>query len=630
MPNLPCSSHSQPTGPSPGVLVETKMDSLPDRNIRLLHLKSGLEADPVVTDLVHASLNNLPSYEALSYTWGSTEKDNVISCNGRSFNITQHLLAALCHLRRNDGQDRVLWVDLLCIDQESDAERTEQVGFMKDIYAGAEHVLIWLGEEESSDVLAYGLLQQFDYVLQQHGHVDYSAVNNITSRLGLPMADSEEWRSLVKLFQRAWFQRIWVIQEAVTARHATVACGPRTVDLDLILRVALAVRKNGMLGAWEIEGHAPGVYSALLIHELKALRENGESLELLELLRRTKSYLATDPRDKVFALIGLASDGKRFERKVDYSLQTDDVYAALAAHALVEQKDLTILSSCGLHLSYHSSLSSSTSEAGISQLPSWVPDWRLPNDWKFPLGTIPYFQVINSSLSKVSPSIANRTLTLHGLLIDVVSHINEGHRRARATDYDPTQPESQAERFLREKAAVDRSWALISQHADVSRLPPDHTLKEAFWRTLTCDLTPLSHRADKSYGEGFYYLQRMLDALDEKGNVDWGKVGRAEIALIKRSQEFLHGGQMWSLERNVAITQRGYVSRVPHTSIVGDMVAVLYGARVPFVLREIEGKDGKGTGRFRLIGECYVHGLMDGQIMTWDNLEHLEREFRIE
>jgi hypothetical protein len=83
-------------------------------------------------------------YEALSYTWGSIERTSEITTNDYTLAVTENLHHALRYLRYED-KDRILWIDLICINQDNFQERGHQVAQMKDIYKEAEQVLIWLG-----------------------------------------------------------------------------------------------------------------------------------------------------------------------------------------------------------------------------------------------------------------------------------------------------------------------------------------------------------------------------------------------------------------------------------------------------------------------------------------------------
>jgi len=105
-----------------------------------------------------------------------------------------------------------MWIDAICMNQTNNLERAQQVGIMKDIYKKAMHVVIWLGKETAEDADTFNLLSRFEKLFKAKGMVPVGVVEN--HRLELPAENSEEWTTLVRLFQRPWFQRIWVLQEA--------------------------------------------------------------------------------------------------------------------------------------------------------------------------------------------------------------------------------------------------------------------------------------------------------------------------------------------------------------------------------------------------------------------------------
>ena len=113
--------------------------------IRLLHLARGLQTDPIACHLETVSLVDNPSYQAVSYAWGSTADPVTISLGSEPFKITRGLHAALLRFRLPD-RTRVIWVDAVCINQHDIAERSSQVALMPCIYAWAKNVLIWLGD----------------------------------------------------------------------------------------------------------------------------------------------------------------------------------------------------------------------------------------------------------------------------------------------------------------------------------------------------------------------------------------------------------------------------------------------------------------------------------------------------
>jgi hypothetical protein len=54
--------------------------------------------------------------------------------------------------------------------------------------------------------------------------------------------------------------------------------------------------------------------------------------------------------------------------------------------------------------------------------------------------------------------------------------------------------------------------------------------------------------------------------------------------------------------------KEGYIGIGDLTLQAGDLVCVLFGGRVPFILRRVK-------RWYRFVGECYVHGIMLGQVL---------------
>lgn len=84
-----------------------------------------------------------PKYKALSYTWGDGKERSNIYVNGKNLDITLSLATALHHLRSDQVKTLKIWIDQICINQQDDAEKTEQVQLMDRIYRNAEEALVW-------------------------------------------------------------------------------------------------------------------------------------------------------------------------------------------------------------------------------------------------------------------------------------------------------------------------------------------------------------------------------------------------------------------------------------------------------------------------------------------------------
>jgi hypothetical protein len=98
----------------------------------------------------HVSLDKNPKYTALSYTWGSTEQEFPILLNGKLFFITHNLDIALQHLKRHPVVWPI-WVDAICINQENNKEKGEQVQQLRSIFYRAGHVIAWLGPAKQGE-----------------------------------------------------------------------------------------------------------------------------------------------------------------------------------------------------------------------------------------------------------------------------------------------------------------------------------------------------------------------------------------------------------------------------------------------------------------------------------------------
>ena len=197
------------------------MDPLPQNHFRLLYLEptSSHKNSAIHCRLATFELQSAPTYEALSYTWGEAVLSHEIICNGSSLQVTSNLHGALQYLRQIDGE-RILWIDALCINQTNDQERMAQVHIMKDIYSKSNHVVIWLGKDTDDDKTAFAILEQYRKLFAERGQVDIGPLETAYYKLPLPAEESQDWTALIKLFQKPWFQRIWVIQEAVVCLPA--------------------------------------------------------------------------------------------------------------------------------------------------------------------------------------------------------------------------------------------------------------------------------------------------------------------------------------------------------------------------------------------------------------------------
>ncbi|KIM96069.1 hypothetical protein OIDMADRAFT_90441, partial [Oidiodendron maius Zn] len=127
--------------------------------IRLIHLQPGQGDEPVSCSLVAANIDDSLQYEAISYVWGEWWDAAKLFLDGIPFKVTKNLYLAL-ECVRSPTDEKVLWADAICINQEDPAERSAQVRIMRDIYERAHRVLVWLGREDKEDEQAIALINR--------------------------------------------------------------------------------------------------------------------------------------------------------------------------------------------------------------------------------------------------------------------------------------------------------------------------------------------------------------------------------------------------------------------------------------------------------------------------------------
>jgi len=133
----------------------------PTQDGRLITLYPSAADGSIVCDMMDVKIASMPNfrYEALSYVWGPENPTREIHINGKTKCVRENLWLALRHLRLSD-KTRVLWVDAICINQESIEERNHQVQRMGEIYGRASTVLIWLGPKGGFSDLAFSFIRR--------------------------------------------------------------------------------------------------------------------------------------------------------------------------------------------------------------------------------------------------------------------------------------------------------------------------------------------------------------------------------------------------------------------------------------------------------------------------------------
>lgn len=353
--------------------------------IRIVALYGGLDNETIRIRLFHLQISapQCP-WTALSYVWGAPTPTSTIVCNERPFEVTENLYGALLHLRTLEvGTDpetfKCFWIDAICINQGDNDEKSKQVPLMASIYRAATGVTMWLGPSSRDSGLAMAALHEWGAF----------AVKNTGE---LPNMRRARWRvsfgnmfrqdphinakadAVSALGRRPWFTRAWCFQEVVLAgSSAILLCGRDSIPIETFMMALEGVIAGGFND--RLFGGNPNVVtiarSRFVYHDKRYARTN--TWQLAHMIEQTEYQEATNPRDKIYALLGMLSStspaAEEFVRKhcpTRYEPPVNHVYTHYARTMIVQSWNLRILTQC-----YRGQ------DAAAVDLPSWVPDWRI-------------------------------------------------------------------------------------------------------------------------------------------------------------------------------------------------------------------------------------------------------------
>ncbi|KAH7383564.1 heterokaryon incompatibility protein-domain-containing protein [Cadophora sp. MPI-SDFR-AT-0126] len=586
----------------------------PGSEIRVIVLPpgQGLSADIKCT-LEVALLASPPEYFALSYAWGKDEPTHQISIDKCKFLVTENLLSALRHLIC-ESQPQKIWVDAICINQEDNAEKSQQVQQMAQIYSKAIGAIVWLGDAYEDSGLAFDTLERLSSMsavlrtLEAHPSDqpldrDWALRTILDSEILRRDNKTLEWleknirkdiswltdnqvdmeglfgtQALVattRLFHRRWWKRIWIVQEFVLPRAIMFQCGNRILQLSIFeggyfsfcslltrQHPRLKIQNVSVPQLWKDLGRGVSLFWLRDTHQTG--RDLGERRSLLHLLYSTKTHYCKDRRDKIFALLSLANDELAELVEIDYNITTSTLYCELAAKWILLTDNLDILNCC--HSTTHSNR--------VSGLPTWVPDWTMVRmasliSSSFQTGKRKFNASLGASFdsSLVKELNGFSEIRTEGYQFDTVNEIG--------IEYLPNDDEES-------RAITIHQWQILANQRGVS--------PAAFWTTVSGgnELTDVTkERAAEARSRWCF-----LDAEQQKWSYD------LESRLLLDSA--------WS--SLFFFSSNGFMGITRENIQIGDSICILFGAQTPFILR----KQGEG---YILIGECYVDGIMEGEAM---------------
>ncbi|KXJ88519.1 heterokaryon incompatibility protein-domain-containing protein [Microdochium bolleyi] len=597
-------------------------------------------------------------YDALSYTWGDLGQTYPLTCGGRELQIHKNLKSALPYLARRESS-LPIWIDAVCINQADDAEKAVQISMMHQIYRQAEMVWIWLGALQiGPEVLA--LLQKLIAIGPELASV-YRLGNTCDPiELGLPAVDAPIWQQVAEIICNKWYDRLWIVQEAALPRTVRFLCGATAIPWDTLEQVTEMYLEitHGLKGPGGARlplrrGDQHTVFLIRRREQTSSEQTRDWADHLLSVLCLTAGkHACYDPRDYVLGLMGFIDEVRAKELAIAESrtwslaeLYTRFTRALLVKADLSARRWWTVI--------HEASATNKT-----SGLPSWVPDYHNMHDesHKAPLDLSVQVSVKRrdglkdkasraADVAKQSPE-NYRMLIMRGKAVDTIERI-----------FDDI-PDQLVWRYGFTDVSAAEGLAILWRFADWERkvrmelLGPDLDLVESwpddpsmrpvigkdgialddYWRTLHGNCLD---RRDlrvtyRDHCAALLAIPRWLELLDQE--VQWEEEMKLkgedssgqEFPLSNEDQATMAlskpGGPILTLicaahdhlyKRKLFSTTSGRVGFGPARIQPGDVVCVLNNAFVPHTIRR---QDKQNPNEYELIGETYVHGMMNGEV----------------
>ena len=543
-------------------------------------------------------------YEAISYCWGDPQKRTDLQLNGRSISAPASAVDALRRFRLHN-QTRYVWIDALSINQDDLDERSNQVAMMGDIYRNAVQTLVYLDIDMDDNKLRrlIALLQQIsdDFVgvegcqwvmATYHQDGEIAGRRIIRARACSVVIKDEEYLALLNvLFENRWFSRLWVWQEVLLATRCTMHIKNAIIPWDTILTVAFWGTHAGFgfptlqqpkvpiewLPSYVSRMHMSWPSIVQMAGVLNNDQQGaGQTLEFL--LTTSDNSSTTDPRDRVYALLGLLPTT---DNSLSANIQPD--YRKSIQNCMRDATRAIIADTGCLVVLRDRRLGADTKQySEVDSWPSWVPVWCLDGSdlLSIELPTALYTADNGRALDKILARDDQDadTLLLKGFTVDTVTET------LRPMD----------ETFT----SVATLTAFLDQ-VNTIRIPrqPLLSLSELVLILMVESMREVLGRVDPS-DDRISSFDRFTEDLDPQDP------GGASIIMntTYTLQRLVHNCRAKAL----FLTQQGRIGVGPASIAVDDDLCILFGGYWPFVVRRMGDHD-------HMVGPCYTRGVIDGE-----------------
>jgi hypothetical protein len=622
------------------------------RHIRLLRLNKRSFFTEPSCELIHVSLDDAPYFEAISYTWGPKDPSIPIMVDGSQILVTA-AVDELLFYRRSISHSKLFWIDAICINQSDMVEKGEQLPLMTEIYQRASRVLVWLGAPESSRDTR--IVRKMVRALAWPRFMLPSFTNFV--RNAFP-SEEEAYVAVGRLFSHPWFERIWVVQEVASGKTVHVMYHGICAEWDTLAKAAKHIGSDTQLKCLFLYHNSPKITSTdesdaklgrsstinivqqLHWPNLEFMTRIRDSVQLNHLVPLALCLMTTfpckskDPRDKIFAILGITSDGRKLPFKPNYMDRVEDVYLKTTAFLLsTEEWFLTFMMTGRGHESFTYTAEQSQHR---EKLPSWVPDFssdmiagsRAPTEAGI---------LSRDKAGKIIFTSNNKIIKLQAIQFDSIAHMGPRLKIRSSSHYLPDPNTVPAATYAAQMAQVDtamgaaeKEWYLAAVELVRTHHPGCNSNPEAAeqglwelcmsqdepgdsWGKPKTVCPPLSVAARKFF-EHILTTSPTVAALATNNNTDEAVLGSLLEKKVSTDQAmtmrlYLTRRFGWTVAgKAFCLTAEGAMALVPPLARAGDTLVHVRGGYIPIVFRPT---GSRGERRAELVGVCTVLSVGD-------------------
>lgn len=428
------------------------------------------------------------------------------------------------------------------------------------------------------------------------------------------------------LTELPYWERIWVLQELALPPNAYMIYGSHKFPWEMFTSVRPAIRLHlapcccapEIMASNAARSPLPdviGTFFGTCIDSMSSFRkkiQNERSLDINLMLRFTIPYRATNPLDKVYGILGTVKESQvDLSLLPDYEVGCEELCRRITMLSIEKTGTLGSLMGGRMFRS--------------EDFPSWILDWTrggsqnrrdkmLCHFYRLKARDGEHYKASSNLKAKVEV-LRDWNLLLHGTYVDRVALL-----------FDIVKIGGNCDVISYEAMLVQYEGTVSQNRAYIT----GGSWEDAYWRTICGDLLA---RGTPQTGK------RRTIPTDKHIYQIWagkhaGEGPRANSNMLK-VREYHRGIQAMVWGRRLFITEKGYLGVGPDKMEIGDEVFVCHGSSMPFVLRkmyvpDIKAKEDDDVGFpvYKLVGECYTHGIMDGEVVKNEQREILRLALR--